>query len=165
MNSRLFKLIHAGDSRYLTAEEQKEILSYTNTLPERFRIAAQVAEVEAAAVKRCIEETKKRYPNFERFHAQAWGKAYRDVQLTVRYNVQAMMLDDMKVLDEKLLFWLRTILASFNFTPQFNRDTYTYLRDAFKAGLPAAAYKAMEPYFNRNIEVLADIPEPATPQV
>jgi hypothetical protein len=165
MNSRIQKLFNAADSRYLNAEEQTVILEYAASLQARFRTAAAVEAKEQAAVKYCIDEMRKRYPNFDKFHEQAWGKAFRDVQLTVRYCVQAMLLDDVGVLDDKLLVWLKTILASFNFTPQFNRDTYMLLKDGFRRLLPPEDFRMMEPYLNRNIETLSDFPEPAVPAV
>lgn len=165
MNPRYLKIVAECDNRYPTPEEEQELVEFARSVPRRFEVARLVEKVEQEAVKHCIDETKKRYPNFAGHHEFAWAKAFRDVQLTVRTNVQAMLVGDMRLLDEKLLFWLKTILASFAFTPRFNRDTYTFLRDGFKSRLPADAYALLEPYLNRNIEILSDFPEPAVPAV
>lgn len=165
MNKRLTKLVQNSDSRYLTPEEQEEILSYTESLPARFRVAAMVAEKEQFAVRHCIDEMRKLYPNFERHHDQAWQKAYRDVQLATRYAVQAMVLDDTAMLEEKLLYWLRTILASFGFTPKFVHDTYRLLAEGMQKNLPEEAYAMMKPVLDRIIDVLSQFPEPVTPTV
>jgi Phycobilisome protein len=162
MNNRISEILVGSDSRYLTAEEREEVLEYTNGFPERFRIVGLIESNEEAAVRFCIDNTRKRYPNF---HTSAWAKAFRDVQLTTRFMAQAMLLDEMGILEEKLLFWLRTILAGLNFTPEFNRDTYTYLKQGFRQNLPPDAYAVFEPYLDRTIEVMSDFPAPATPAV
>jgi hypothetical protein len=165
MNNRISEILVGSDSRYLTPDERQEVLDYTNGFPERFRIVGLIESNEEAAVRFCIDNTRKRYPNFDKYHGSAWAKAFRDVQLTTRFMAQAMLLDEMSLLEEKLLFWLRTILAGLNFTPEFNRDTYTYLKQGFRQSLPPDAYAAFEPYLNRTIEVMSDFPAPATPAV
>ena len=165
MNNRISQILVGSDSRYLTEDERKEVLDYVSGFAERFRIMALIEENEDAAVRFCIESTRKRYPNFDKYHGSAWAKAFRDVQLTTRYMAQAMMLDEMGILEEKLLFWLRTILAGLNFTPEFNRDTYTYLMQGFRQTLPPDAFSAFEPYLSRTIEIMSDFPAPATPAV
>ncbi len=165
MNTQITQLLISSDSRYLTADEREMVLNYTNGFPERFRILAAIEENEDVAVRFCIENTRKRYPNFDKYHTNAWAKAYRDVQLTTRYMAQALVLDDMSILEEKLLYWLRTILAGLNFTPEFNRDTYTYLKQGFRQSLPPDVFNAFEPYLDRTIDIMSDFPPPATPAV
>ncbi len=165
MNTRISQLLVGSDSRYLTPEERQTVLDYAHGFDERFKFVSMIEENEDTAVRFCIDNTRKRYPNFDKYHATAWAKAFRDVQLTTRYMAQAMLLDDMGILEEKLLFWLRTILAGFNFTPEFNRDTYTYLKQGFRQSLPPDAFAAFEPYLDRTIEIMSDFPAPATPAV
>ena len=165
MNNRISEILVGSDSRYLTEDERKEVLDYVKGFDERFRVMALIEANEDAAVRFCIENTRKRYPNFDKYHGSAWAKAFRDVQLTTRYMAQAMMLDEMSILEDKLLFWLRTILAGLNFTPEFNRDTYTYLKQGFRQSLPPDAFTVFEPYMNRTIEIMSDFPAPATPAV
>jgi len=165
MYKAITQLLISADSRYLSADERASVLTYTGGFEQRFRIASLVEENEDAAVRFCIDNTRKRYPNFDKYHTTAWAKAYRDVQLTTRYMSQAMLLEDIGILEEKLLYWLRTILAGLNFTPEFNRDTYTFLKQGFRQNLPPDAFAVFEPYLDRTIEVMSDFPAPATPAV
>lgn len=165
MNNRISEILVGSDSRYLTEDERKEVLDYVKGFDERFRVMALIEANEDAAVRFCIDNTRKRYPNFDKYHGSAWAKAFRDVQLTTRFMAQAMMLDEMNILEDKLLFWLRTILAGLNFTPEFNRDTYTYLKQGFRQSLPPDAFTVFEPFMNRTIEIMSDFPAPATPAV
>lgn len=165
MNNRIRKLILQSDSRYLTSEEKDDVLGYMQQFQKRMEITGLIEEAEDSAVRYCIENTRKRYPNFDKYHEKAWAKAFRDVQLTTRYATQAMLLGEISLLEDKLLYWLKTILAGLNFTPEFNRDTYTYLREGFRQALPPDAFTEMEPYLSRTIDIMSNFPAPATPAV
>jgi hypothetical protein len=165
MFSRPAKILNACDSRYLNKEETDALLAYTNSVPKRLAAAKAVEQKEREAVQWTLDELKKKYPNFAGQHDRGWEKGFRDMQLVTRYLVQGMLMDDLDVASEKLLYWMRTITACFGLTQQFHRDSYTLLRDAFKARLPADAYALMAPHFERTIEVLTDIPEPYKPAV
>jgi hypothetical protein len=165
MQTRLSKLATLSEGRYLTRDEQQDLLGFASALPQRVKVAELVEQKEDGIVRALTEEMKRRYPNFPKYHDQAWAKCNRDVTLVLRYDVQAMVFDDMKMLEDKVLYWLRTILAASNFTPQFVRDCYTILRDLCRQQLPPDAYRALEPYLERNISVVSDFPEPVTPAV
>lgn len=165
MNRRMKQIINGSDSRYLDKNEMREILDYTTTLPLRFKVAGEVEQHEAAAVRYCIDEMRKRYPNMERYHLRGWERAYRDVQLVVRYNAQAMILDDAQVLEDKLLLWLRTMLSGVDLTPKFIRDTYDLLTEGFRRVLSAEAFEMLEPFLLHTRDVLSDVPEPAVASV
>jgi hypothetical protein len=165
MNNRIKKIILGSDSRYITSDERDEVKNYLSELEQRLDILSLVEDAEDGAVRFCIENTRKRYPNFDKYHDKAWAKAFRDVQLTTRYIAQAMLIDEVGMLEEKLLYWLRTILAGLNFTPEFNRDTYTYLKEGFRQSLPPDAFVKMEPFFDRTIDIMSSFPNPANPAV
>ncbi|MBX7103190.1 MAG: hypothetical protein K1X57_03865 [Gemmataceae bacterium] len=165
MNPAVLDVIRESESRYLSDQEMQSILEYTESLPERFRAARAIEDIEDQIVQATIDQVKKRYPSFERYHPSAWDKGYRDVQLTLRYCVQAMVWEDPMMHEEKLLVWLGTILASFGFTPQFNRDTYVFLRDNVKQRVSEDIYSRLAPFLDKNIEVLGGIPEPHQPLV
>ncbi|QDV04613.1 Phycobilisome protein [Planctomycetes bacterium Poly30] len=165
MNSPILKLVYESENRYLTTEECRSISSYAASIPSRLAIASEVEKVETAAVRDFMDRVQKKYPRVDKFHEQAREKGERDGALTVRVITQSMVLNDMSYLDERLLFWFRTIQSSFGFTPTFIRDSYTFLKQSFLERLSMDAAKALTPYFDRVIEVLSDFPEPATPRV
>jgi hypothetical protein len=165
MNSEIRAIFLESEGRYLSDEERQKIVDYMDGLKSRLGFAKLIEEAEEGAVRFCIDNTRKRYPNFDKYHDKAWAKAFRDVQLTTRYATQAMVLGETKVLEEKLLFWLRTILAGLNFTPEFNRDTYTYLTEGFRQALPPDAFEEFQPYLEMVVNIMSDFPEPATPAV
>jgi hypothetical protein len=159
--SRMMKLINATDNLYLTPEQQKQLLDYTNSLPRRLKAARAVEAQEAAIVERCHARVRDRYPEFERYHRHGWDKSFRDVQLVLRYNVQGMLMDDPAVPEDKLLGWFRTLIAGLDMTPAIFRDTFSALQDACREVLPADAYALLEPFLERTTAYLSDFPEPA----
>src|SRR6056297_1945895 len=165
MNNRIQRILHESDSRYLTSGEKEEVQGYLTDLGKRLEFATQIEDAEDSAVRFCIDNTRKRYPNFDKYHDKAWAKAFRDVQLTTRYATQAMVLAEPKLLEDKLLFWLRTILAGLNFTPEFNRDTYTFLKEGFRQNLSPEVFTEFERYLDLVIDIMSSFPEPATPAV
>jgi len=165
MNSEMRAIILESEGRYLSPEERDKLTDYISNFQVRLGYAALIEDAEDGAVRYCIENTRKRYPNFDKYHDKAWAKAFRDVQLTTRYATQAMLMDEPQLLKDKLLYWLRTILAGLNFTPEFNRDTYTYLTEGFRQSLPPDAFAEFEPFLDIVVGIMADFPQPATPAV
>ena len=165
MNSDIRTIFYESEGRYLSTDEKAKIVDYMPAFQKRMKIAEMIEEAEDSAVRFCIDNTRKRYPNFDKYHDKAWAKAFRDVQLTTRYATQAMLLDEPKILRDKLLYWLRTILAGLNFTPEFNRDTYTYLTEGFRQSLPPDAFGEFEPFLSLVIDIMSSFPDPAVPAV
>ena len=164
MTTRLLQLARSAEGRYFQPAEREQFLAYAEALPRRFAAATAVADHEEAILKATVTELQQRYPNFAKHHDQGWAKCYRDLQLVLRQDVQALVLDDVQRLEDTTLLWLRTMLAANNLTPQFCRDAFTLLREQVQAQL-AESFEPLQPFLDRNVEVLSDFPEPATPAV
>ncbi len=164
MTTRLSKLATAADGRYFTADERRQILDYTDSVGRRIQAAEAIEQKEEALLRSVVEEMQKKYPSFAKYHDQGWARQFRDMQLVLRAAVQAMILDDVNQLDDRILFWLRTMFAANNYTPGFVRDCFTRLRDRL-AEQGGDHFGLLKPGLDRSVEVLSDFPEPATPAV
>src|SRR4051794_34955286 len=140
MTTRLQKLARGADGRYFSADERAEFLGYAETLPRRFEAADAVAAQEEAILKAAVGELQNRYPNFAKYHDQGWAKCYRDLQLVLRHDVQALVLNDAQALEDRALLWLRTMLAANNLTPRFCADAFDLLREQARAHLAAEQF-------------------------
>src|SRR5947209_7898511 len=107
-------MMRTSEGRYLTADEKRELLDFAAALPGRFRAAEEVEQHEEAVIRQTLDEVRRRYPGFDKLHDQALAKCHRDLQLLVRYDVQAMITGDATLLDDKVLYWHRAILAASN---------------------------------------------------
>jgi hypothetical protein len=165
MSQSVNDILRAGEGRYPNAEERDRLLAYARELPERVRAAEEVEAHEGDILATVVESLRGHYPRYEKLFPQAWDRCARDVQLVLRYDVRAMFANDPRALDDKALYYLRSILAAYNLTPQFARDCFTLLRDQCRQRLGAEAYRLLEPFLERNVQVLADFPEPAAAAV
>jgi hypothetical protein len=160
MSRKLMEIFESAESRYLTADERRAVVAYAQSLPKRLAAAVAVEQAEDQVVRLAIERLRKSYPNMEKYHVDGWSKGVRDMQLVLRHVTLAMVADDLSDLDDRLLFWFRSILAAVNLTPKFVREGYTYLMEACRQKLPAESFAYLEPCLQHVIDSLSDFPEP-----
>jgi hypothetical protein len=159
------EVLRHSEGRYLTAEERERLLAFARDVPGRVRAGEEVEQAEGAVVAAACDELRENYPRFGRVHAQAWDRLAHDLRLVLRYDVRAMLADDARALDDKLLYYLRSVWAAYHVTPPFVRDALTLLRDRLRGRLSPESFGHLEPFLDRNLAVLADIPEPAVAAV
>jgi Phycobilisome protein len=165
MSTPLNELLRQSEGRYLTPDEREQILAYARDLPARVRAAEEVEAREADILGAVVDGLRERYPRYERLFPNAWDRCARDVQLVLRYDVRAMLAADPRPLEDKALYYLRSILAAYNLTPQFARDCCALLRDRCRERLSPESFALLEPFLERNSQVLGDFPEPAVAMV
>src|SRR2546423_8462937 len=163
MNAMVRQTLREADGRYFTPDERQRLLTAAAELPRRLAAAEQVEAKEDGVLRAALGEMRRRHPRYETYHDAAWANLYRDAQRVVRAAVQAMVVEDPALLDDKVLYWLRAVLAAANVTPAFVRDVYTLIRDGFRKELPDETFALLEPYLGRAAEVLSDFPEPGAP--
>jgi hypothetical protein len=151
--------------RYPTAEERDRLTAYAGGVRSRLAAVQELESVERVVIEVTLERIRELYPNFTRYHAVGWEKGYRDMQLLLQYMAKAMLVDDVRLLDDQVLTWVRTIFKSLNFTPKFLRDSYTLLRDGVRVAVKPRSFALLEPYLAHTIQYLSDIPEPVRPEV
>jgi hypothetical protein len=151
--------------RYPTPAERDALGKYGASVRERMLAMMDVQRISRSAAEDCVTRVHQLYPNFQRFHVSAREKGIRDLDIMLSYNAKMMYLEDMELLNDQVLTWIRTLFKSFNFTPKFNRDTFTILRECVRKRVKASTYVLIEPFLNHTIEYMSDIPEPVRPEV
>jgi hypothetical protein len=161
MSTPLNDLLRQSEGRYLTPDEREQVLAYARDLPARVRAAEEVEAREADILAGVVDALRERYPRYERLFPNAWDRCAGDVRLVLRFDVRAMLAADPQPLEDKALYYLRSILAAYNLTPRFVGDAFALLRDECRGRLSPESFALLEPFLERNIHVLGDIPEPA----
>jgi hypothetical protein len=151
--------------RYPTEAEERTVLAWAQSLPERLRAVNQIAQKEADIVRETIEEMKPRYPRFGPQHERAYEKGARDMQLLLRYAAQTMVVDDADMAPDKLYVWYGTIVRSLGITPQFMKDACETMVEACRRNLNPDVFHVAEPYLNRMAADVPAYPEPMKPAV
>ncbi len=140
---------------YLSPEQLAELEKIDHLMAARVRSARKAQQMESVVLKNVIEPILKKFDFAANasFHRE---KCYRDVGMVYRHCVFAMLSDDMEMLENKLLFWLRKILQSQNF-PQGNesiRSTYALLLKETERQLPPEEFRLLNPYLARAAAIL-----------
>src|SRR3954447_9061829 len=151
MNPPLTRILRQSDGRYLSPDERDQVLAYAHDLPARVAAGQAVEAAEADLVAGVIAALKERFPRFERLFPNAWERLADDLRLVLRADVRAMLANDVSVLDDKALYYLRSVLAAYNLTPAFARDAFSLLRDDARGRLDHAAFDLLAPYLERNV--------------
>jgi Phycobilisome protein len=151
--------------RFPTPAERDHLTAYGESIGGRLFALQDMEQIHELCVQDCMGQMRRMYPNIPRFHPSGFEKGTRDNQTLLVYMTKCMLLDDLKLLDEQVLTWVRTLFKSFNFTPKFMRDNFTLLREAVRARAKPRTFALMEPYLTHTIEYLSDIPEPVRPEV
>ena len=165
MAAPLSTILRQSDGRYLTAEEREAVLVYARDLPAAVKAGEGVESQEAVVIADVVGAMRDQFPRFERLFTDAWERFAADVQLVLRADVRAMLSGDLRLLEDKALFYVRSILAAYNVTPEFAREAFVRLRDRCREKLTADTFARLAPYLERNIQVIADFPEPAVAMV
>lgn len=158
MASLLIEITRTDPGRFLTAEELRRLETEEPYLAPRIR-AARNAEAQAGAiVKAAVDASLARYDFATGRAGYGPDKCYRDVGTVYRYCVFAMLCDDIDLLKNKLLYWLRTILRGLNFPcgVESIRFTYGALRKEMHRRLPKEDAALLDPFFVATEEVLTE---------
>jgi hypothetical protein len=151
----LDKIVADEPGRYLTTEEQDTLLRESRYLEPRITAARDAQAHEADIVKRAVDAVLKRH-DFRGRYTHGAEKCYRDVGNVYRWCAFAMLVDDRKMLEDKLLLWMRSVIQSLDF-PGANesiRMTYTLLLDESRRALRPASFQLMEPFLRAALEIL-----------
>lgn len=159
------KIITACENRYLSAEEEQQIHTALAEMPLRLAAVREMEANEPAATKKCASTLKKRFKRFPQFHDMAWDKTERDAALVSRLVAQAVLLGDPDHLNDKGLYWFRTVIRSFGITPEFVRVAYGTLMETYETLMSEECFALCGPYLQQVVDVLSDIPEPAEARV
>lgn len=165
MDAALLTILRESDGRYLNSKERSQLLAFASELPARIGASEEVETHEREIVDCIIGALRTRYPRFENLLPRAWDGFAVDLRMVLRADVRALIRGEVAELDECALFYLRSILIAYNVTPEFARDAFLTLKEACNEHLSPEASGLLEPYLNRNIEVLGEIPEPAVAMV
>lgn len=153
MNHRFDHMLTEAEGRYLTAEESRLMVKYASSLELRLAAMNALEKVEEKIVDEVLTVVWQKHPEFERAHHQAKDRCRRDVTLVLRYCATAMLRDDDKFLEEKLLHWLHTILHSFHFGDVI-ATTYRALPQRVEANISAQYNQLLAPYLKLTMETL-----------
>jgi hypothetical protein len=136
MNQEMNDMFRAAEGRYLTPDEGRRLVDEAAQLERRLAVMRAVEQVEQALVQQTVEGVYRRFPKFFEERPQARQKCERDVTLTLRYCVLAMVRNDPGLLQEKLILWMSNVLRALDMR-EICQFTYETLEAQVKKTLTA----------------------------
>lgn len=153
MNTQFAKMFSDAEGGYLDDGDFEKLGNYASTLEARMRASKRIQQSEAELVEPAVQKMMNAFPELPAKHGDVRSKTGRDVTLVLRYCTLAMVRDDMPFLEQKLLYWLRTILQSF-FPRKVMDVTYRELANSCQRNLDAESLQLLGPYLKRTHEIL-----------
>lgn len=181
LHPRLGTIFKDGESRHFKDEELDTILQELPHHSDRAAACREIRGKDVAVINRVVKEVFSQY-EYDKAHDFSSAKCPRDVRYVVTYSCAAMLSDDTKWLEDKLLIWLKTILQAFEFParkpgsggalfsdsilednlkklPQKTQSIYHCyyrLRQEMKKDLSPSTYELIEPYLTLSLQVLTE---------
>lgn len=156
MNDKISKIVRGCDRRYLLQSERERILEYAGSVHCRIALEQEIERCETKVLDATMRTVRSHYPQLDDFHEHGYEHTSRDLQLTLRCVAQAVLIDDLQYLRDRLLIPHRQVLRALGFTPSFVRDVYGTLRDELQHALSGITFDFAKPYLDEVVMVLGD---------
>lgn len=114
MLSQLQKLTQVADGRYATDEELRFVTDLALSFGVRLQTYQRLQVAESLIVQQVYARMRAKDPSlFSYGNDDVSAKWKRDTIRVLRYSAIAMLLNDPATLQERLLFWMQTIMKAF----------------------------------------------------
>ena len=152
MATWLSQMIDESDNRYFSEQEYGQLLTYAESVSTRLTVAREVETAEAEI----LAEVDQRLAaaNGEKIDASVKQEHLKCMTLVIRYDVQAMLLNDPTFLDERILHFLASMLKSFGLSQDYIRKSYQALAEVTLSKVSPDGRELIRPCLERNIAVL-----------
>ena len=157
MNIEIEDMLCDAEGRYLEATEQSLLTAYAESLDDRLRTMRALQQHESEIVNATMDALWQEFPDMKANHVDAKKKGVRDLTLVMRYASMAMVRDSIDFLEQKLLYWFRTIINAFDMNQPLV-FAYQQLDKETRRALTDEDYQHIAPYLARAQDILA--PEP-----
>jgi hypothetical protein len=155
LKTRTHSIFDAMDNRYPDLHETKLMTEYAQSLDHRLQAISALEQHEEAILQETLTRIFEKYPKVE-MRIEGREKTHRDLALILRYSAQAMLRDDVRFLEDKLLYWLATILHAFKFGDNCLHDSYVFLNEIVHKHLSESHYLLLKPCLERVIELVPE---------
>jgi len=155
VSTALKSIFDSVDNRYLEPAESKQLLEYSQSIPERLTAVHDLQRHEASIAKELTDRIVDVYPKIAA-RIEGYEKTERDLLLILRYCGQAMLRNDPQFLNDQLLYWLKTMLQAFKLGENVLRDSYVWMKEISQTKLDAKSYALLEPYMNLVLDIVSE---------
>lgn len=154
MLSQLQRLSTEADGRYATDEELQFMAEYAQSFSLRLSTYAKIQIAEAAIIQQVQAKMRSLDPKLF-FSAQedVSAKWKRDTIRVLRYSAVTMLLNDVDLLRDRLLYWMQTVMKAFG-AQRSCSVTYEVMQEVVAQHLSPAEAKLFCPVLELNRSIL-----------
>lgn len=150
LNHDLERNIVKADGRYLTSDEMRPLENYLKTYKLRLETYHQISQQSDAIVLQALRRFARIHPDVIQKHGQ---RCRFDMGEVLRYMALSILRDDEFFFQEKMIFWLDTVLRAHH-KQTICSTAYRYLQEALDETLSSAQCDLIRPYINLITESL-----------
>ena len=154
MDSALMKVFDDVQHEYPNADQVAHIRTLAASVPLRVEAAQAFHALEDVVADATVSQLRTRFPDFEKTHPNGWQKGLDDFAMVSRTCIQAMLLDDMESLDEKLLYWFRDIVEQVKLPKTMIRQCHELFHKEYQKRSDPSHYQLLEPFLTRSIDLV-----------
>lgn len=138
MLSQLQRLSIEADGRYANDTELEFLQNYAQSLPLRLEAYQKLQAAERDILQQVYAEMRSLQPDlFMGSSGDLTGKWRRDTIRVFRYSAITLLLDDVHLLRDRLLYWMQTLMRAFG-AQRSCELTYKVMQNVVRQYLTAA---------------------------
>lgn len=142
LNHRLQQTIIDADGRYLTSDELRPLETYFETYQKRLEVYQQISQHSNALVLAALKKFARVHPDV----IQKSGKRCQfDMTQVLRYIALSILLDDEFMFQEKMMFWLDTMLRAHR-KQEVCAKAYHYLQEVIQETMSVTVNEMVRPF-------------------
>jgi Phycobilisome protein len=147
MLSQFLQTLNATDNGYLTAKDQKAVLAYARSIPDRFAAVRDLQSLEPNIIQQALTTIGE--ADYVAVNLEAWGwtDAQTDLKLILRTIAQALLCEDHQLLERRVLVHLRRKLRYLDFPQDMTYDLFMKLISYTEVHLEPSSCTWITPYF------------------
>lgn len=144
LNQALEQNIVEADGRYLDTQELSVFEQYVQSYEARLQAYQNISESSDTIVLQALRKLARLHPTLIQKHGQ---RCRYDMSEVLRYTALAVLRDDPEFFQNKIIFWLDTVLRAHKKQAQCI-SAYQYLQEAISEALPANQTEMVRPYIS-----------------
>ncbi len=142
MHSQIEALFDEAENRYLKPEELGLLNQYVNSIPARMTVYQALRDRELEIMQPVADQLQAALPQES---LEALERAVKNGLLALRYCAMAMLLNDEKLVGDRLSGWLGGTMSLYN-NPTINGVLYSLMQQRLTEVLGAQAMSLLAPH-------------------
>jgi hypothetical protein len=151
MNTWMTELIYGANERFFSRDELERMKAYFGSMPARLRAAEELERLESTLAEHCRSEWHNQAPA-----CTPSPMLLRDQIESLRLVAQAMLLDDPRLLQSRLLDHLGNLTHNLSGADRELQAGYQTLGAVLRRQLSPTSLGLLEPYLERILETVSD---------